>query len=169
MLDIIISGVDVKGNGNVSKLDKFWSPGPIYAVKRYVGLYAWPETYQSKVKPGEPFKLGEWYKAECRSSTPCDDPPALAHYHAPNMFFPCPPKVSPSVPLCGFYGWKRFARIEDGEFWYHSQVERPNMLVEFKGRVIEHEKGYRAEYQRIVRELDPGEIKSGRIPELGEV
>lgn len=49
---------------------------------------------------------------------------------------------------CGWYGMKDRAEIDRGYYSYYSVYFV--LEVEFYGKIIEHEKGYRAEYQRVL-------------------
>jgi hypothetical protein len=90
--------------------------------------------------------------AECKYA---HDPLALMGYYGTRTSMPRPCDPIPGLHCqCGWY-----AVPADAESWHDDTTV--DLLVELSGRVIEHEKGYRAEHQRVVEVRLPGCIFCG--------
>ena len=130
------------------RLDKFWSPEPIEAVRTV--------TVQALMADGEPHPTSPpgwrwadregWVTAICDPSRRPIDERRTGKHRAPD----------PGC-TCGLYAWKPDAAPPEIESvtCYDAPGERLwvvtiPVIVELAGRVIEHERGFRAEKIRIV-------------------
>ena len=139
---------------NDLELETFWSPNPIMAVKEYrfnIDKNVFISDRSSI------HTIGVLETATCRNLPDwikCDgNVPALFHSSS---------KI-PDLKLsftCGFHGFKEIDFLVKARNKFMVHFERTILLVELSGRIVEHEFGYRAQHQRIIKALTKLEVSN---------
>jgi hypothetical protein len=99
---------------------------------------------------GGTYRIGETYEAICQARQDFNNTWIYCHGEIPLTEHSCDISSSDEClifhPPCGFYGWKIDYLPDD----INDMIHGFPVLVEFTGRVLEHEFGYRSSHQKII-------------------